>query len=178
MVRFVRVITLFLLLFCLTETPAGAQSPSASAAASASASSGRAEKELVQLAKNIARECLKEETGWMSASCLKVNAYSNRILAANYIAALKEKGKTKAAGSVEQQCAAATALGEVKATQETVGNVLAECANQISDMTAETGIKPDLSHYQLLIAATLCITKDARCEASEQALAATLASDR
>ena len=114
----------------------------------------------------------------MSSACLKVNAYSNRILAANYIAALKEKGKTKAAGSVEQQCAAASVLGEVEAPRETVGNVLAECANQISDMTAETGIKPDLSHYQLLIAATLCITKDARCEASEQALAATLVSGR
>lgn len=132
-------------------------------------STGRKEREILQHAKNLANFCLTEK-GWTAIECLKATAYSNRTLVTNYYEALKERQKSQAAEMVKLHCAASTVIGDEQAPETAIGSALAECANQISDTTATTNIQPELSLYQLLIAATLCIQKDPRCAATENSL--------
>jgi hypothetical protein len=76
---------------------------------------------------------------------------------------LQEQKLNDAAEKIKQHCAAATAAREQEFPAYAMKSAFIECANMMSDVSDETRITPDLSHYQLLIGATMCLNKDPGC---------------
>lgn len=107
---------------------------------------------------------------WESASCLKAVSQSNLVMVSNYGGALQESGKAQAAEQIKQHCAASTAGTEGDYPAYAMKSAFIECANTISTVSEQTGMTPDLSHYQLLVGATMCLDKAAGCANIEQTL--------
>ena len=100
---------------------------------------------------------------WETPACLSAVSKSNLALAANYGGALQEKNLNDAAEKIKQHCAASTAASDQEFPAYAMKSAFIECANAMSDVSDETKITPDLSHYQLLIGATMCLGKDPGC---------------
>ncbi|MDB5490233.1 MAG: hypothetical protein JWO78_82 [Micavibrio sp.] len=100
---------------------------------------------------------------WDSAECLSVLSTSNLAMASNFGAALKNKGLETDAEQVKQHCAASTAAQKQAYPGYAMKSAFIECANLIADITQKTGVQPDLSQYQLMVGATMCLDNDIRC---------------
>lgn len=107
---------------------------------------------------------------WESPSCLKAVSQSNMAMVSNYGGALQESGKQQAAEQIKQTCAASTAATEGNYPAYAMKSAFVECANSISTVAEQTKISPDLSQYQLLIGATMCLDKASGCQTIEQSL--------
>lgn len=138
----------------VSALPASAQQATPSAAATTHAGS-------------VASACL---SNWESPACLQAMSNSNMVLISNYGAELQQKGKNEAAESIKQHCAASTAAREQQFPAYAMKSAFTECANTMSDVTEQTGISPDPSHYQLLVASVLCMNGDRQCAPISQAL--------
>jgi hypothetical protein len=112
---------------------------------------------------------------WDSPECLSVISQSNFMMLANYGSDLQQKGHNDEAEQVKQHCAASTAAREQSFPAYAMKSAFIECANLLSDLTEKTGMKPDMSEYQLMVGSVLCMNKDARCASiSEQLKALTV----
>lgn len=107
---------------------------------------------------------------WESPSCLKAVSESNMSMVSSYGGALQEGGKQQAAEQIKQNCAASTAATEGNYPAYAMKSAFIECANTISSVAEQTGVSPDLSQYQLLIGATMCLDKAEGCQNIEQSL--------
>ncbi len=108
---------------------------------------------------------------WQSQPCLKASSEAAMALTAKYMASLNQTGKTTQAETIKQHCAAATAAMTEQVPADAMRSAYTECANMIYDVSEQTGIKPDQSLYQLLVAPVLCLSGDQRCSMIEQGLA-------
>ncbi|MBX2834417.1 MAG: hypothetical protein KTR28_05555 [Micavibrio sp.] len=120
-----------------------------------------------QYAKIAAPLCIDR---WEDAKCHAAIAESNKALAGNFAQELQDNGKSQSIELIKQNCAAATAPSEKEYPAYAVQSAFTECANIFFDIANETGIKPDPSHYQLLVGTVLCMSKDPRCSAVEAGL--------
>ena len=100
---------------------------------------------------------------WDSAPCLSVISTSNLAMVSNFGAALKNKGLEADAEQLKQHCAASTAAQKQAYPGYAMKSAFIECANLIADLTQKTGVQPDLSQYQLMVGATMCLDNDIRC---------------
>jgi hypothetical protein len=104
---------------------------------------------------------------WEDASCLAAVSQSNYDLTLGYADALAKA--PQAVESLKQHCAAATVI-DSNIPAYAYKSAYTECANGIYDISENTGVSPDTSHYQLLVGAVLCLSKDARCAGIESQL--------
>ena len=120
----------------------------------------------IQYARNIANTCLED---WKTLSCYSVVSDSNQILVTSYIAQLETAGHASHGEKIRQACAASTAItgfvkeGGKNLSVNAVSEAFTICANQISDTSEATHVKPDITYYQLLLIPTLCVRDDPRC---------------
>ncbi len=154
-----RLLMIGLCLFIFTAGDAAAQY------VKPSPSKGKVEDYVLQHARNIAGKC--GPSFWEEQPCIKALSESNLVLAANYAEKLDTSGKKEASRKIINECAASTAGREIEVPTYAIVSAFTTCSNTIFDVSEETGIKPDLSHYQLLVYPTLCLSKDARCAAFE-----------
>lgn len=109
---------------------------------------------------------------WESDACLSAISKSNLALVSNYGAQLQENKQDSAAENIKQHCAASTAAAEDSYPAYAMKSAFIECANAMSDTATKTRIRPDASHYQLLIGATMCLNKDSGCDSITKSLQA------
>lgn len=114
----------------------------------------------VQFAKSIARACLPD---WAAQKCLSAVADSNVSLLSNYGADLQGRKMDADAETLKQHCAATTAANQQTIPAYAMRSALNECANTITDLSTRTGVLPDPSHFQLLIAPLLCLGDNPSC---------------
>lgn len=114
----------------------------------------------LQYAQSVARACVAD---WTAQKCLSAVSDSNMVLLSNYGADLQNHKLDSAAETLKQHCAATTAANQQNVPAYAMHSALTECANTITDLAAQTGIQPDPSHYQLLIAPLLCLGADPSC---------------
>lgn len=107
---------------------------------------------------------------WESASCLKAVSQSNMVMVSNYGETLQQSGKAQAAENLKQHCAASTAATEGDYPAYAMKSAFIECANSITTISEQLGVTPDLSQFQLLIGAAMCLDKGAGCANIETAL--------
>jgi len=118
-------------------------------------------------AKNISRNCLGQ---WGKQSCLKAISDSNLVMIVNYGEYLKKQGKIGSLEKLEEHCAASTAARNGRYPANVMQSALRECTNIISNIASDTNIIPDQSHYQLLVGAIICLSKDRQCQKIEAGL--------
>lgn len=150
---------IFLLACCGLVMPLSAYAQMGGAAQSSKAANKHA--------RSVAGKCLGQ---WKQQSCLKVVSRSALVMASNYGGRLQKQGHNQAVGKIKNRCAAATAATRRDYKAETMRSAYAECANAILEVSNATGLKPDQSHYQLLVGPVLCIKGDRRCSAIERGL--------
>jgi len=121
----------------------------------------------VTYAKRVAPVCINT---WETPACLTAMSESNLVMAANYGAALQERNQNAAAETLKQHCAASTAHREQAFPAYAMKSAFIECVNIISDLNDQTGVAPDVDHYQLIVLAALCLSKDPRCKPMERGL--------
>lgn len=127
----------------------------------------KASKVSIQHAKIVSKACIGN---WESQPCLKAVSESALVFAANYGAKLKRRGKSKSMETLKQHCAAATAASQGEYPAYAMQSAYTECANIIYDISEETKVTPDQSHYQLLVAPVLCLSKARECKGIESGL--------
>ena len=130
------------------------------AASPASAKDEKPSETSLQFAKMIAGACPNR---WESPDCLKTLGESNFVLVANYGGTLLENQKKADAETLKENCAASTAAREVSVPAYAMASAMTECVNTIGDIAGKTGIKPDLSHFQMMGFPALCLSKDPVC---------------
>jgi hypothetical protein len=123
----------------------------------------------VQNAVMVAKVCPAK---WESPECLKSVSQVTLSMAANYAGGLKDSGKTADSETIKQHCAAATAATQQNYPAYAMQSAFTECANTIADVVKTSGMTPDLSQYQLLGGAILCLQKHAGCADIENGLKA------
>lgn len=121
----------------------------------------------LQHARRIAGVCPDQ---WETQNCLRTISESNLVLAATYMEDLQTQGYDQASDKIEQHCAASTAATQGTYPVYAIKSAFTECANMIYDVSEETDVLPDQSHYQLLVGPVLCLHNDRRCNAIEQGL--------
>lgn len=121
-------------------------------------------------ARNVASYCLDGK--WETPDCLKAVSQNNLTMAANYSAALNEVGKNGAAEVIKQKCAASTAATREEVPAYAMKSAFLECVNTIPEIANGTGVLPDQSQFQLLVAAIQCLDKAKSCAMIEQGLSA------
>lgn len=149
-----------LLLAGFLSAPAWAQEPNAPP-------NGTPSTLAVQNAVMVAKAC---PTRWENPECLKAVSEVTLSMAANYAGALQESGKQADAETIKQHCAAATAATQQTYPAYAMQSAFTECANKIADVVQTSGAAPDLSQYQLLGGAVLCLQKHAGCKDIENGL--------
>lgn len=107
---------------------------------------------------------------WESASCLRAVSQSNLTMVSNYGEVLHNARKAQAAEQIKQNCAASTAATEGDYPAYAMKSAFIECANAITTISEQTGTAPDLSQFQLLVGATMCLDKGAGCAQIEAGL--------
>ncbi len=126
------------------------------------------DKDFPKHAGDIARACIGN---WENEACLKATSQAAMVLISNYGSKLQQSGHKSSAEPLKQECAASTA-----ATQEdnipayAMKSAYTVCANKIADISGKTGVSPDLSYYQLLVASVICMDKKPNCATFEGAL--------
>lgn len=114
----------------------------------------------LQYARSIAQACLAD---WTAQKCLSAVSDSNLVLLSNYGADFQNRKMESSAETLKQHCAATTAANQQTVPAYAMHSALTECANTITDLSDQTGVRPDPSHYQLLIAPLLCLGADPSC---------------
>lgn len=153
-IKFIFMLALSLTVLCVSTTQhAKAESTPSEAAAS--------------FAKLLSNNCLKR---WNNPTCLSNISQSALVLAANYAGDLQSNGMVGAVEQVKQHCAAATAGTKGDYPAYAMQSAFTECANIIYDVSEQTKIKPDNSHYQLLVGSIMCLNKDRSCPSIEHGL--------
>lgn len=120
-------------------------------------------------ARSVANTCLGGQ--WEKQACLKAVSQNNLIMASEYAGALKEAGKAQEAEFIKETCAASTAAAQEEFPAYAMRSAFTECVNAIPSAANATGILPDQSQFQLLVAAIQCLDKGEACTAIEQSLA-------
>lgn len=118
-------------------------------------------------AKKIASIC---PGSWEKQSCLEAVSESNITLAGNYAQSLDNTGNSAQIEPLKQLCAASTAATKGEYPAEAMNSAFTECANGIYDISQQSGVAPDQSNYQLLVAAILCLSKDPQCALLERSM--------
>jgi len=118
-------------------------------------------------AKQIASIC---PGSWEQQNCLKAVSESNITLASNYAESLDNSGKSNHIEPLKQLCAASTAATKGEYPPAAMNSAFTECANGIYDISQKSGVAPDQSNYQLLVAAILCLNKDPQCDLLERSM--------
>ena len=126
--------------------------------------------ESVYHAQKVAASCLNKQ--WTAPLCLKNLSESALVLSANYAGVLESKGMIGPIEQIKQNCAAASAGTQGDYPAYALTSAFTQCANMIFDVSEQTYIKPDLSHYQILVGSILCLSRDPRCTSIEQQLKA------
>lgn len=124
---------------------------------------------LLEHARSIAKAC---PGNWEAQGCLSTVSASNMDLAVDYMTKLDAAGKKDAVEEAKQLCAASTAATKGEYPAYAMQSAFTECANGIYDISEKTGVKPDQSHYQLLVGAVLCLSKAKECSVMEQQMQA------
>ena len=124
--------------------------------------------EYIAHTKAVANACLDQQ--WERQACLSAVSYSTLALAANYAQRLSDQGHDFAVELIKEHCAAGTAAARDKFPAYALKSAWIECANTMSDIAETTGLKPNASHYQLLVGPILCLDKDRRCTNVERGL--------
>lgn len=128
---------------------------------------GQASEQARVFAQTLSANCLRS---WTTQPCLKNISQSVLVLAANYAGDLESQGLIGAVEQIKQHCSAATAGTKGEYPAYAMQSAFTECANMIYDVSEQTKIKPDLSHYQLLVSSILCMNKDRSCSNIEKSL--------
>lgn len=118
-------------------------------------------------AKKIASIC---PGSWEQQNCLEAVSQSNLTLASNYAQTLDNAGKSGQLEPLKQLCAASTAATKGEYPAEAMNSAFTECANGIYEISQKSGVAPDQSNYQLLVAAILCLNKDPQCKMLERSM--------
>lgn len=134
---------------------------------SASSNAQKIKPQVMAHAKKIASIC---PGSWEHQNCLEAVSASNITLASNYAQALDDAGKSNQLEPLKQLCAASTAATKGEYPPEAMNSAFTECANGIYDISRKSGVKPDQSNYQLLVAAILCLNKDPQCQMLEKSM--------
>lgn len=93
------------------------------------------------------------------------------VLVSQFGASLEYEGYKAQMDPLKEDCAASTA-----ATQQdgipayAMKSAYTVCANKIAEIAEITGVKPDPSYYQLMIASILCMDKNPQCRMMESSL--------
>ncbi len=129
----------------------------------------------VYFAREIASACLGTPEGshkWTDQSCLKALSASTLAFGTDYTVELQNSGQQEAAQTIINHCAAATAAAQKEIPADALAGAMTECANTISDVAAQTGLAPNLSHYQLVVYPVFCLNPDDydQCSAFEKEL--------
>lgn len=106
---------------------------------------------------------------WENETCLFAVSKSNYDMTVNYATTLDNSKKSDSLEGLKQVCAAAS-VTEPNIPAYAYTSAYTECANGIYDISEQTGVSPDQSHYQLIVAAVLCLSKDPRCIGLENQL--------
>lgn len=125
----------------------------------------------VEYARRVAVTCIE---AWDQPACLALMSSSNFALAGAYGTDLQNRGMEPAAETIKQHCAASTAAREQAYPADAVRSAFVECANTISDVAGQTGVKPDAGLYQLLVGSVMCLNHDRGCPTVEFGLKAYL----
>ncbi|MCL4677275.1 MAG: hypothetical protein KJ017_01635 [Alphaproteobacteria bacterium] len=108
---------------------------------------------------------------WEAEECLKATSQSAMVLVSQFGASLEYEGYKAQMDPLKEDCAASTA-----ATQQdgipayAMKSAYTVCANKIAEIAEITGVKPDPSYYQLMIASILCMDKNPQCRMMESSL--------
>jgi hypothetical protein len=124
----------------------------------------------VDYARRVAPACTGGK--WETQPCLKAVSESNLAFASNYIKTLRQRGKGQGGEKIKEHCAASTAASQGESPAYAMRSAFVECANMVFDVSEQTGVLPDQSHYQLLVSAVQCLDKSQACKAIETGLAA------
>ncbi len=117
--------------------------------------------------KNVSSKCLGN---WKKQECAKEISAASMSMVTNYAKLLSDSGNKQYMEKLKQHCAASTAALEVDVPVYAMKSALVECINSIFDITEEALVKPDLTLYQLLIAAVTCIGEGKACKDVEASL--------
>lgn len=122
-------------------------------------------------ARSVAVACVAQ---WRTAKCINALGKSNKDLVINYATDLNAKGQKPALETLKQGCAAATVEEKDNFPASAFASAYNECSNTIYELTTKTNILPDQSHYQLLVAGSLCMNADKSCGQFEEQMKAWL----
>lgn len=111
-------------------------------------------------AQKVASACIHK---WENQTCLTALSNSNMDMIINYAQSLKNNHKSSAIEDLKNVCAASTAAQDGEYPAYAMNSAFTECANGMYDLSVSTGIKPDQSHYQLIVAAVMCLSKSPQC---------------
>lgn len=125
--------------------------------------------QVVQHIRQLQQNCMSGQ--WESQACIRALGESNLTLASQYAESLKKSGKAADADDIVQHCAASTASTKKQVPAYAMASAMTECANAMGDTANKTRIKPDLTHYQILIAGALCLSKHPKCPPLERGIA-------
>lgn len=107
---------------------------------------------------------------WQNQKCMSALSSSTLTMASLYAEALEKSGHKDAQDPLMQNCAAATAATKVEVPAYAMKSAMTTCANAIYDITESTKIKPNLTHFQLLVEPIFCLGGDERCGKFEELL--------
>lgn len=107
---------------------------------------------------------------WQSQPCMKALASTNLTVATLYSRALERKGQKKMHDPLLQGCAASTAAVKREVPAYAMKSAMTECANAISDISEATKVKPNPTHFQLLVEPIFCLGGEPRCGKFEELL--------
>lgn len=119
-------------------------------------------------AQAIAQSC---PGNWEAEECLKATSQSAMVLISQFGASLEHEGYKSQMDPLKEDCAASTA-----ATQQdgipayALRSAYTVCANTIAEIAEATGVKPDPSYFQLMIASILCMDNNPQCRMMESSL--------
>lgn len=121
-----------------------------------------------EAARDVAQACPER---WESQACFAAVSGAAHVMVAEYLADLQRAGQRAAVEHVKEHCAAATASAHVEVPPAVMPEIYTVCANTLYEASEQSGIEPDLSRYQLLLMAVLCLTGDENCALMEEQLA-------
>ena len=101
---------------------------------------------------------------WDNPNCIRSVGDSNYEFLSIYGAQLQYMKKDVFAENLKNSCAASTASRTDPVPAYALRSAMIECANAVSDISGKSGITPDLSHYQLMVAGTICLAGAPECQ--------------
>ena len=109
---------------------------------------------------------------WEDQACVRALSESSLVMVSDYGAVLKYQKMEDSAEILKQHCAATTAATKQEVPPYAMESAMKECLEYISMIVSKSGVRPDMSHYQLMTMSTLCLGKTRECPAIEQQMMA------